>query len=143
MREELDKALCEKYPKIFANRHAPMTDTCMCWGFSHGDGWYHIINALCANIQSHIDWMNRKEEVVPQVVADQVKEKFGTLRFYYTGGDAVIGGMVRMAEAMSEVTCEECGTPGKLRHGGWIRTLCDTHEAERQERMILKQGFEQ
>ena len=48
-------------------------------------------------------------------MADQVKEKFGTLRFYYTGGDDRIDGMVRMAESMSAVTCETCGAPGKLR----------------------------
>lgn len=69
--------------------------------------------------------------IVDQVVVDQVKEKFGTLRFYYTGGDDTIRGMVRMAEAMSAVTCEECGVPGEQRHGGWIRTLCDTHAAKR------------
>jgi hypothetical protein len=61
------------------------------------------------------------------VTLDQVKEKFGTLRFYYSGGDDSIDGMVRMAESMSAVTCEECGIPGRIRHGGWISTLCDEH----------------
>lgn len=69
-------------------------------------------------------------EACPQVVADQIKEKFGTLRFYYHGGDEVIDGMVRMAESMSGVTCETCGSPGKIRHDGWVRTLCDTHATE-------------
>jgi len=36
-----------------------------------------------------------------------------------------------MAEAMSEVTCEQCGAPGEERGGGWIVTLCDTHAGER------------
>jgi hypothetical protein len=148
MREELDARLCEKYPLMFKNRHAPMTETCMCWGFEHGDGWYNIINQLCANIQSHIDWNNEQRErlleknphnvpvpdAILQVVVDQVKEKFGTLRFYYHGGDDVIDGMVRMAEAMSAVTCEQCGAPAEQRHGGWVRTLCETHEAEYQNR---------
>jgi len=71
---------------------------------------------------------------VAQVVAIQIKEKFGTLRFYYNGGDDTIGGMVRMAESMSSVTCEECGNPGKTRGPGWIRTLCDHHEKEYQTR---------
>ena len=64
---------------------------------------------------------------IPQVVADQVKEKFGTLRFYYHGGDEEISGMVRMAEAMSSVTCDVCGNPGTTKGPGWIRTLCETH----------------
>ena len=66
----------------------------------------------------------------PQVVADQVKEKFGTLRFYYHGGDSKVDGMVRMAESMSACMCEECGAPGTQTQGGWIRTLCDTHRKD-------------
>lgn len=147
MREELDKLLCEKYPKMFVNRNADMRETAMCWGFSHGDGWFNIINALCSNIQHHIDWRNERRELllkdnphnqkipdeVPQVVVDQVKEKFGTLRFYYHGGDDAIDGMVRMAESMSAVMCETCGAPAKRRgHGGhgWIYTACDAHTRE-------------
>lgn len=72
------------------------------------------------------------EPVVPQVVVTQVKEKFGGLRFYYDGGDSVIEGMVRMAERMSAVTCEECGAPGIRRPGNWVRALCETHAAKEQ-----------
>jgi hypothetical protein len=132
MRDELDKQLCETYPKLFADRYKPMTETCMCWGFECGDGWFNVINKLCYNIQRHIDWENRNGTVVPQVVVDQVKEKFGTLRFYYTGGDDYISGLVDMAEGMSGVTCEECGNPGKSRSGGWIRTLCEEHSKGRE-----------
>jgi hypothetical protein len=71
---------------------------------------------------------------VPQVVIEQVKEKFGTLRFYYQGGDDAIDGMVRMAESISGFTCEECGNHGEGRQGGWIRTLCDHHEELYQSR---------
>ncbi len=144
MREELDKLLCEKYPRMFVNRNADMRETAMCWGFEHGDGWFNIINALCANMQHHIDWKNGQRErllkdnpydqkirdEVPQVVVDQVKEKFGTLRFYYHGGDDTIDGMVRMAESMSAFTCEKCGAPGKMRGRGWLYTACDAHTRE-------------
>lgn len=142
MREELDKALVEKYPLIFKNRYGDMRETAMCWGFECGDGWYQILDNLCNNIQSHIDWQNKNfekgypyyEKSVPQVVATQVKEKFGGLRFYYEGGDDHISGMVRMAESWAANSCEECGAPGTVRRGGWIRTLCDKHETERQAR---------
>jgi hypothetical protein len=132
MREELDKLLCEKYPKMMVNRNLPMTETCMYWGFDCGDGWYNILNQLMGNIQHHIDWKNRNGEVVPQVTLDQVKEKFGTLRFYYTGGDDVIDGMVRMAESISGVTCEGCGNVGERRGGGWVHTFCDPCETKRE-----------
>jgi len=193
MDQQLDKAICAKYPKLFRDRHAPMTETCMCWGFDHGDGWYNIIKNMCGLIQGHIDWTrgeraralrfnralrraiagndrdlvyfyfvqerpitkakkmdeitewNRKQmtkeiaesrfrpvsNACSQVVVDQVKEKFGTLRFYYSGGDDYVDGVVRMAEAISAVTCEECGSPGEQRSDGWIRTLCNTHAKSR------------
>lgn len=52
MRKELDEALCAKYPLIFRDRNAPMTQTAMCWGFSCGDGWYNIIDILCGLLTS-------------------------------------------------------------------------------------------
>lgn len=137
MRRELDELLCQSYPKIFKDRNAHMTETAMCWGFECGDGWFNIINQLCANIQHYTDWNNenhakgyKQYKEVPQVVAVQIKEKFGTLRFYYDGGDDTIGGMVRMAESMSAVTCEECGAPGKIRGRGWMYTACNIHAKE-------------
>ena len=71
---------------------------------------------------------------VQQVEVQQIKEKFGGLRFYYSGGDDEISGMVQMAESWAGVACEECGAIGERRGGGWIRTLCDKHEAEYQTR---------
>lgn len=161
MKNELDIALCTKYPKIFANRHAPMTETAMCWGIETGDGWYHIIDNLCGIVQSTIDYNHTSREkalahnkaieenriqdlplwsqknpviqnvpdMVPQVIADQVKEKYGGLRFYYTGGNDKISHYIDFAEYMSYTTCEECGQPGQMygQGGGWIRTLCKEH----------------
>lgn len=65
--------------------------------------------------------------LVPQVHAVQVKEKFGSLRFYISGGDDVVHALISMAESMSAITCEVCGDAGKMQTGGWIRTLCDKH----------------
>jgi hypothetical protein len=119
---------------MMVNRDKSMMETCMCWGFECGDGWFTILDQLMGNIQHHIDWNNKNFEKgykqykqVPQVTLDQVKEKFGTLRFYYQGGDNEISGMVRMAESMSAVTCEQCGNPGTTGGQGWISTLCETH----------------
>jgi len=132
MKQELDEYLCKVFPKIFAERNLPMQETAMCWGFECGDGWFNIINQLCQNIQHHIDWKNKEKEVVAQVDVSQVKEKYGTLRFYYSGGDDTIDGMVSMAESMSGVTCEQCGNPGESNYGGWIKVLCETHREERE-----------
>jgi hypothetical protein len=126
-----EKKMMETYPKMFANPYG---------GIAIGSGWWPIIETLCRHIQHHIDWKQQQKEKYgrgegcEQVVVAQIKEKFGGLRFYYDGGDDVIGGMVRMAEAWAGNSCEECGKPGKSREGGWIRTLCDEHEAEYQAR---------
>ena len=182
MRQKLDKLLCEKYPKMMVNRNKDMKETCMCWGFECGDGWFNILDQLMGNIQHHIDWKEKQRagaikynematqakagnfdlfeetmkalpndefkekrlgeivagdfrkvpESIPQVTLDQVKEKFGTLRFYYSGGDDEISGMVRMAESMSGVTCEGCGNLGERRGGGWVHTYCTPCEEARE-----------
>ena len=119
------KQMEERFPKIFAEPYG---------GFACGEGWWPILEALCGQIQHHIDWKNKQGNVVHQVTVAQIKEKFGGLRFYYSGGDEAIDGMVRMAESWAARSCEECGAPGKSRDGGWIKTLCDHHEAERQQR---------
>jgi len=124
--EAFVKRLEETYPNMFSQPYG---------GVAVSQGWWPIIESLCANIQSHTDWWNKNREtrpVVEQVVVEQIKEKFGGLRFYYSGGDDTVAGMVRMAEAWADTACEECGGIGKRRDGGWIRTLCDIHEAEYQ-----------
>ena len=117
------KLMEERFPKMFAEPYG---------GFACGEGWWPILEVLCGQIQHHIDWKNKQSEVVPQVTVNQIKEKFGGLRFYYSGGDDTIDGMVRMAESWASRSCETCGAPGTRREGGWIKTLCDTHETERQ-----------
>jgi len=195
MKKELDEYLCKVYPKMMINRDKSIQETCMCWGFECGDGWFQILNQLMSNIQHHIDWRERqrdidikfnemavqlkagdstlfdesmkdmlnrdwvekrKQELIdlplreikecPQVTLDQVKEKFGTLRFYYTGGDDYISGLVSMAESMSGVTCEECGKPGTRTRGSWIKTACKEHggiDFDDSEEDYLKQGYEE
>ena len=130
MRKELDEKLCSNYPKIFANRNGDMKSTAMCWGFECGDGWYNIIDALCSSMQHYYD---NNGTGLHQPVASQVKEKYGTLRFYYDGGGDYTEGMVWLAETLSAQTCESCGQPGVLRKGGWLKTLCEECNCNREE----------
>lgn len=168
--EEFQKHMETKFPKMFKDKHYG--------GFCVGEGWYHILESLCGNIQHKIHWKRKQrawalqkvrakakgldamiqftagkgkiptewdieraehamEEdiVVPDrvdhITVLQIKEKFGGLRFYYQGGDAEVHGMVTMAEAWAGFSCEVCGERGERRNSGWIRTLCDVHEAQR------------
>ena len=153
MTPEKDEELCRKYPKIFRDRYASPQSTCMCWGFDCGDGWYDLIDTLCSHIQNHVDNQIRQQEykfkrgeIDPedyqsedcfQVVAAQVKEKFGGLRFYVDGADDEVRGMIEMAEGMSYKICEDCGNRGSIRKTDWHRTMCDpcneTWQARRTE----------
>jgi hypothetical protein len=121
--DEFEQRMKERFPDMFSQPYG---------GFAVGLGWWPIIESLCGNIQHYLNWKNKESEVVAQVVVTQIKEKFGGLRFYYNGGDDTIDGMVRMAESWASNACEECGAPGQSRGGGWIKTLCDEHDAERQ-----------
>ena len=126
MTKELDDKLVEKYPKIFIDRHGDMRQTCMCWGFDCSDGWYFLIDHLCKSIQGYID--SNSHLNISQVVATQVKEKFGSLRFYYNGGNDLIQGMVWFAEHLSHYICEECGKEGEVvNKSAWLMCRCPEH----------------
>ena len=130
MSPNLDKELCSNFPAIMAERRLGAMQTAMCWGFDHDDGWYNILATAMKMIQSYIDMRKRLGVEVEQVVFEQVKEKFGTLRFYMDGYNDKISAYESFAEAMSARTCEDCGSPGKTRYEGWYRTLCDKHAVE-------------
>ena len=67
----------------------------------------------------------------PAVKIDQIKSKFSELRFYYSGGDKKIDGMVTFAGYLCSKTCENTGELGvKCIRGGCYATL-SPQEAER------------
>jgi hypothetical protein len=119
------KRMEERFPKMFADPYG---------GFCCGEGWWPILEALCGQIQHHIDWKNKTSEVVAQVTVGQIKEKFGGLRFYYSGGDDEISGMVSMAESWAARSCETCGNRATKQTTGWIKNLCDKHFEEYETR---------
>lgn len=62
--------------------------------------------------------------------ASQVKEKFGTLRFYLHSETDKMSTYVDYAERLTENLCETCGKYGKLRGKGWYYTSCEEHAKE-------------
>ena len=147
MNKELQTKLAEAYPKIFKN---------VDFGIECNDGWYDLLDSLCYRISIHCTAQNTRyivetdkyEFVVEgdpeymQVVAAQIKEKMGELRFYTDGGDATTEGMIQMAEQMSTRICELCGSPAKTsRDSGWLHTTCDAcNKRIRLERQGWKSG---
>jgi hypothetical protein len=132
MDNNLQKKLYDRYPDLFSNKEKSYTESCMAWGIDCGDGWYHILDSLCGLIIRHEQQIN-PDQYYP-VRFDQVKEKYGGLRVYFSGGDEYISGLIDMAEATSYKTCEVCGDAGKSNEQGWISTLCDSHRKLLKER---------
>jgi len=119
MRDEHAHTLWEAF-SIYRDG-APHRDT----PFFLGDGWYSLLSDLGV-----------KAEGLPFFVTE-TKEKFGTLRVYYTLREGVesaseeqydqMDTFIREAEAASRVTCESCGAPGTLiQPRRWLTVLCDT-----------------
>jgi hypothetical protein len=101
--------VCRKINQIFSN-------------IKFNIGKKIIKNAIC--------FLNAKapfiQKTPPLVKIGQYKEKFGTLRFYIDGGDDEVEGMIRFAEYLSSVTCQNTGNRGKMRKvKGWCITLSD------------------
>jgi len=123
MRKELDEKLVKEFPLLFKDRHASEMKTAMCWGFDCGDGWYFLIHHLCSTIQGRID--SNPHMKLPQPTVFQVKEKFGSLRFYVDFADDETRGMIWLAEHMSAYICEKCGKEGRIIYErGWYRCRC-------------------
>ena len=100
--------------------------------FEFKDGWTNLVYQLGKDITELCDLTNCE---LPMI--QQIKEKLGTLRFYYDDSkfnypDAVrnsIFALVSRAVGKSANICEECGKHGELRveRGFWF-TSCENHK---------------
>ena len=114
MNERLEQYLKDNYSDIIPEN----------FHFECGDGWFLILNAAfreIMKIKSHL-------RTYPRVA--QIKEKFGTMRFYLDpldGGEEYcdrIYAVVNMAETLSYRTCESCGRAGFPRDAKWTKCYC-------------------
>lgn len=123
MKDELSNKLVEKYPSILREYGGDPRHTCMAWGFECGDGWFKILETLCEQVND-----------IPGFRFDQVKEKFGALRIYFSCDEDhdKAQKFVDEAEIQSTKVCEICGKPGKtVVHRGWFSTECNMCKAIR------------
>ncbi|NOT16381.1 MAG: hypothetical protein HOP21_12615 [Methylotenera sp.] len=125
------KKLYEAFPALYGDHDKPMSQTCMCWGFECGDGWFDLIWNLSKDIEAEADKAGLDSGSDNWPLAEQVKEKFGSLRFYIANGSKAIYDLIQQAEAKSCCTCEDCGLPGTTKEGSWIHTTCDVCEVLR------------
>lgn len=103
--------LVDKYPSLYGDQ----------FYFECADGWFDLLDTLSFHIINEL-------KPGDEINVAQIKEKFGTLRFYYSCRSESynsIASAVMFAERFSAKICEDCGNSGRVRRGGWIRTLCD------------------
>jgi hypothetical protein len=132
MRQDLEKYLVKKFPLCFGDYRKSPKESCMAFGLEIGTGWYKIIKEACEKaepiiakwVQDHKHEENYRDWA-PRFA--QVKEKYGTLRLYFTTYPEGIDEIEIEAEKKSETTCEKCGKAGKLRgqNAGWYYTSCN------------------
>jgi hypothetical protein len=86
-----------------------------------GPGWTPLLKELTDKLL-YLGWSGRLE---------QVKEKYGELRFYWVNDIAdrmlsdIAEDVVSEAESRSGGICEKCAKYGQRRGNGWIITRCD------------------
>ncbi len=126
MKIELEQRLASDFP--FMRRGD--TDAI---GIFTDDGWYDLLYELCGRIAA----VYRDFGAEPDIIVEEVKEKYGGMRFEYyfdtkepaeltNSVHKSINDLVLQYENLSETVCEKCGKPGRLREElPWILTLCD------------------
>ena len=124
MNSDLTNKLKTKYPKLLENIER----------LDCGDGWYNLINCACHIIQHHVDSNQATNPEYQQVTAVQIKEKFGTLRFYCRGTTEYTEGVIDFAETMSGKVCEFTGNVGSLHRSptGWMHTVSEETANDKQ-----------
>ena len=135
MNTENTKRVIDACPSLFAtikDEQEKMTNGEMffpiAFYFECGDGWADLLVKLCQNIQAHLNTLPKN--VAAEIVALQVKEKYGTLRFYVSHYDDTIESLIADASKKSGDTCEQCGKTGKVRGELWYYAACDEHTRE-------------
>ena len=120
MNPENTNRLFGDFPELYRGKYLSVTENLMSLGFCCGDGWFEILYTLSQQIQQYN--LGHPEATV---IAVQVKQKFGELRFCVNPPLAEVAVLIAAATARSVQTCELTGQPGVLcQHNGYYQTLC-------------------
>lgn len=124
MEKALEDKLFKDFPRLYRGTNMPITTNLMPFGFEHSDGWFQLLYDLSTKLN----------EIQPptgedtDLLAVQVKEKFGTLRYYVDFATEKAYDIIHEYEDKSSKICEYCGSTDetvKTAGKGWIKTVCD------------------
>ena len=97
--------------------------------FGVKEGWFGLLKNLIDELIS-LGW---DRDMI------QSKEKFGGLNFYIKEPTSEMQEVIITYERLSYEICEVCGEEGSRRSGSWIKTLCDEHAEERDNKLKTKE----
>lgn len=125
MNEQNSQRIIDACPTLFETRYDGDVIMPIRFGFECGDGWADLLVELCTHINQHLKTLPK--HISEDIVVLQVKEKYGTLRFYVSSYDEVIESLIQKAEKKSAVVCETCGKDATLKGSNWLYVACDEH----------------
>ena len=142
MTDEKQQYLYDKYPQIFGKvdeQTSPMS-----YGIGVGDGWFQLVLEICELLEQ----VRQRTGIVYR--ADQIKEKFGGLRFYCSDDrrllpmtpdrrakwNKLVSEFIMKKSFQSESICESCGGDGTMTSGGWKKCLCERCNEDRYKRKL-------
>jgi hypothetical protein len=116
MSPEHSQELIDAFPALFPSGS---------FYFECGDGWFPLLKECILGLKKEIE--NNPLDLDPDFLfyVTQVKEKFGTLRFYTSLSFERFDDLIDKAEKDSGSICEICGEPGlRIKECGWLMTRC-------------------
>lgn len=113
--QDWDTQLAARYRRVFG-RQLPSTGPGWCWLWEAG------AQAIVAS------------GVPRSFKTTDLKEKYGSARWYHQADEdcEYVDDITDAVEHLSGFICEDCGKPGMIRRGSWIRCQCDLHAKGRQ-----------
>jgi len=129
MKRKLDEALVRDFPLTFARNENGREPWSM-FGFECEDGWESSIRKTAEKLEPLIRAAKEKDPEGYEAGyyrTSQLKEKYGTGRWYLSGGTDEMQNLVEAWEEETCSICMFCGKPGVLRGGGWLYTACEKH----------------
>jgi hypothetical protein len=132
MKRELNEALVRDFPLTFA-RDSNGREPWSMFGFECSDGWEPSIRKTAEKLEPLIVAAKEKDPEGYEAGyyrTSQLKEKFGSGRWYLSGATDEMHDLVEEWEHVTYEICETCGQPGKLRGHGWLYTACFEHTKE-------------
>ena len=122
-----NKELCSKYPFLIPhNRFSDEVDLNYDYTYTELDdmpeGWRKKFGMqMLDELKQVLEEENNLEEF--RIL--QIKEKYGSLRFYTNCCTEKISKLIHKYENISSTTCIKCGEPATVISTGWISPWCD------------------